>query len=229
MSNSDTRPILLVNGIGSNFDAQWRRTGLVEKLQAAGRTVIGVDLPGHGGSRDSVGRDAADLVADEASKHGSVDAIGFSAGGWAVLLAASERPALFNRVAALGVADMVLMNGVASDSMFKPVIDALRSGQPSENPIVSVVTHITADSGNDPKGVAGFLESSKRLIDVPGLGAIQAQVLVVEGGSDMAGPSSVVASSIPNAERVIVPGVDHFELPASEECIAAVESFVTAE
>jgi pimeloyl-ACP methyl ester carboxylesterase len=66
------RPVILINGMGSNFDSLWRRNGWVDKLQAAGRTVIAVDLPGHGASKDAVGRDAADLVLDEAAKHGSV-------------------------------------------------------------------------------------------------------------------------------------------------------------
>src|SRR4030081_1949707 len=93
------RPVILVNGMGSNFDSLWRRNGWVDKLAAAGRTAIGVDLPGHGASKDAVGRDAADLILDEAAKHGSVDAIGFSAGAWALLLAASEAPNLFEGIA----------------------------------------------------------------------------------------------------------------------------------
>src|SRR5882762_8516440 len=95
------RPVILINGMGSNFDSLWRRNGWVEQLEAAGRTVIGVDLPGHGSSKDAVGRDAADLILDEAAKFSSVDAIGFSAGAWALLLAASEQQDLFERIAVL--------------------------------------------------------------------------------------------------------------------------------
>src|SRR3981081_2239233 len=105
------RPVILINGMGSNFDSLWRRNGWVDKLAAAGRTAIGVDLPGHGASKDAVGRDAADLILDEAAKHGSVDAIGFSAGAWALLLAASEQPTLFERIAVLGAADMGMNAG----------------------------------------------------------------------------------------------------------------------
>ncbi|MEA2789945.1 MAG: hypothetical protein QOG73_2351, partial [Acetobacteraceae bacterium] len=32
------RPVVLINGMGSNFDSLWRRNGWVDKLQAAGRT-----------------------------------------------------------------------------------------------------------------------------------------------------------------------------------------------
>src|ERR1700722_6947147 len=97
-NTSSGRPVILINGMATNFESLWRRGGWVDNLEAAGRTVIGVDLPGHGASKDAVGRDAADLILDEAGKHVSVDAIGFSAGAWALLLAASEQPTLFDRI-----------------------------------------------------------------------------------------------------------------------------------
>src|SRR5882757_2252811 len=108
------RPVILINGMGSNFDSQWRRNGWVDKLEAAGRTVIGVDLPGHGTAKDAVERDAADLLLDEAAKHGPVDAIGFSAGAWALLLAASEQPNSFGRIVVLAAADNIMVGGMHS-------------------------------------------------------------------------------------------------------------------
>jgi len=105
-SHSSGRPVLLIHGFGSSTDSQWRQTGWVGDLEAAGRTVIGVDLPGHGASKDLTDRDAADLLLDEAAQHGSVDAVGFSAGSWALLAAASERPELFDRIAVLGATGM---------------------------------------------------------------------------------------------------------------------------
>src|SRR6267378_5985918 len=129
------RPVILINGMGSNFDSLWRRNGWVDKLAAAGRTVIGVDLPGHGASKDAVGRDAADLVLDEAAKHGSVDGIGFSAGAWALLLAASEQPGLFERIAVLGAADMMLTAGPGVEAHLQEMAEELRSTEPTDNPM----------------------------------------------------------------------------------------------
>src|ERR1700704_4807031 len=150
------RPVILINGMGSNFDSLWRRNGWVDKLQAAGRTVIGVDLPGHGASKDAVGRDAADLLLDEATRHGSVDAIGFSAGAWALLLAASEQPDLFERIAVLGAADAVMTGAMYTAAMNQPLIDALRSAEPTDNPMVTGLRAMIADAGNDPAAVAGY-------------------------------------------------------------------------
>ena len=226
-NSSSERPVLLIHGIATNTDALWRKTGWVDSLEASGRTVIGVDLPGHGASRDAVDRDAADLLLDEVAKHGSVDAIGFSVGAWALLLAASEQPAAFERIAILGAADMVLTGGMQAEAMQRPLIDALRStAEPTDNPMAMMIRAMIADSGNDRSSVADYLAASKRFATAEGLAGITAATLVVEGGSDMAGPSDLVAASIPKSERLVIEGVDHFEIPTNAECMSVVESFV---
>ncbi|MFE4831186.1 alpha/beta fold hydrolase [Streptomyces sp. NPDC056672] len=227
INTSPDRPVILISGIASNFETQWRRSGWVDRLEAAGRTVIGVDLPGHGTNTDAVGRDAADLILEEAAKHGSVDAIGFSAGAWALLLAASEQPALFERIAVLGAADAVLTGGLHHESMQQPVVEGLRSAEePAGNPMLSLLRSIIADAGNDREAVAGHLASSHRFVTVEGLGAVKAAVLVVEGGADMAGPSDLVAEKVPNATRFTVDGADHFDIPADQQCLEEVETFI---
>jgi pimeloyl-ACP methyl ester carboxylesterase len=234
MSNSSSagtaleRPVILINGMGSNFESLWRRNGWVDQLEAAGRTVIGVDLPGHGAAKDAVGRDAADLVLDEAAKHGSVDAIGFSAGAWALLLAASEQPDLFERIAVLAAADAVLTGGMHTEAMNQPLIDALRSGEPTDNPMVTLLRNVIADAGNDPETVAGYLASSKRFATVEGLAAIKAVALVIDGSGDGAGQSALVASTIPKAEHVTLDGADHFEIPTTAECRDTAVSFINS-
>jgi pimeloyl-ACP methyl ester carboxylesterase len=222
------RPVILINGMGSNFDSLWRRNGWVDQLEAAGRTVIGVDLPGHGASKDAVGRDAADLILEEAAKHGSVDAIGFSAGAWALLLAASEQPDLFGRIAALAAADAVLTAGLHSGAMNQPLIDALLSGEPTDNPMVTLLRGVIADAGNDPEAVAGYLASSKRFVTVEGLGLIKADALVIDGSADGAGQSELVAKTIPKAVHVTLDGADHFEIPGTTQCIDVTVSFINS-
>jgi pimeloyl-ACP methyl ester carboxylesterase len=226
-SSAPARPVILVNGMGSNFDSLWRRNGWVDKLAAAGRTVIGVDLPGHGASKDAVGRDAADLILDEAAKHGSVDAIGFSAGAWALLLAASEQPNLFERIAVLAAADAVLTGGMHTEAMNRPLIDALRSSEPTDNPMVTLLRGVIADAGNDPAAIADYLASSKRFVTVEGLSAIKADALVIDGSADGAGQSELVARTIPNAAHVTLDGADHFDIPGIAQCLDTAVSFIT--
>jgi pimeloyl-ACP methyl ester carboxylesterase len=220
------RPVILINGMASTFDSLWRRNGWVDKLEAAGRTVIGVDLPGHGASKDAVGRDAADLVLEEAVKHGSVDAIGFSAGAWALLLAASEQPDLFERIAVLGAADAVMTAGLHTPAMNQPIIDSLRSSEPTDNPMVSLLRGMIADSGNDPAAIADYLASSKRFVTVEGLSAIKADALVIDGSADGAGQSDLVAKTIPKAQHITLDGADHFDIPVVEQSLDSAVSFI---
>src|SRR3979411_2504102 len=218
-SSAPARPVILINGMGSNFDSLWRRNGWVDKLAAAGRTVIGVDLPGHGTSKDAVGRDAADLILDEAAKHGSIDAIAFSAGAWALLLAASEQPNLFERIAVLAAADAVLTSGMHTAAMNQPLIEGVRSSEPTDNPMATLLRGVIADAGNDPAAIADYLSASKRFVTVEGLGSVQADALVIDGSADGAGQSELVARTIPKAARVTLDGADHFDIPGIEQCL----------
>jgi pimeloyl-ACP methyl ester carboxylesterase len=220
------RPVILINGMGSNFDSLWRRGGWVDRLESAGRTVIGVDLPGHGASQDAVGRDAADLILDEAAKHGSVDAIGFSAGAWALLLAASEKPDQFERIAVLGAADAVMTGAMYTAAMNQPIIEGLRSTEPTENPMVMVIRAMIADAGNDPQAIAGYLASDKRFVSVEGLSRITADALVIDSSGDGAGQSDLVAETIPGAQHLTLEGPDHFEIPGVAQCVDATVSFI---
>ena len=220
------RPVILINGMGSNFDSLWRRNGWVDKLEAAGRTVIGVDLPGHGASQDAVGRDAADLILNEAAKHSSIDAIGFSAGAWALLLAASERPELFDRIAVIGAADAVMTHAMYTATINQPLIDGLRSTEPTDNPMVTVMRGMIADAGNDPGAIAGYLASDKRFVSVEGLSRIAADALVIDSSGDGAGLSDLVANTIPGAQHITLEGADHFEIPGVAQCIDATISFI---
>jgi pimeloyl-ACP methyl ester carboxylesterase len=190
--------------------------------------VIGVDLPGHGASKDAVGRDAADLILDEAVKHGSVDAIGFSAGAWALLLAASERPNLFGRIAVLAAADGVLTGGMHTEAMNRPIIESLRSSEPTDNPMVMLLRQVIAEAGNDPAAIADYLSADKRFVTVEGLASIKADALVIDGSADGAGQSELVARTIPKAARVTLDGADHFDIPGVGQCLDTTVSFINS-
>ncbi|WP_120006035.1 alpha/beta fold hydrolase [Nesterenkonia muleiensis] len=45
-------PIILIHGFASNTLFNWVKTGWLDPLMETGRSVISVDLPGHGASRD---------------------------------------------------------------------------------------------------------------------------------------------------------------------------------
>ncbi len=222
-------PVLLIHGVGSSFEHNWRAPGWVDLLAEQGRDVVGVELPGHGAEAacGAPDRDAADLILERAAGHAQVDAIGFSAGGFALMRAASREPDRFGRIALLGVADSGLGDSAGPGSMTADAIaDGLVSDGETEDQMARVIRRVVRTAGNDPAAVAGFVRSHQPRVTRAQLAQITAKVLVVEGMADVTGAADVITESIPDAGRVQLKGVDHFAIPNSFGCIDAVLSFL---
>src|SRR3954449_8157159 len=99
-------PVVLVHGWGGSFQSTWQDNGLTELLRDAGRTVIGVDLLGHGTAPKPHDPEAyADLTERvvEALPDGPVDALGFSMGAMTLLELAIRQPERISRLVLAGV------------------------------------------------------------------------------------------------------------------------------
>src|SRR3954471_83973 len=104
-------PVVLVQGMASSFDLNWRRTGLADLLADAGREVVPVDLLGHGSAPAPREPEAyADLTARvvEALPDGPGEAVGFSLGAHVLLEAARDAPGRFDRLVLAGIGDSLL-------------------------------------------------------------------------------------------------------------------------
>src|SRR5258708_8832078 len=101
--------VVLVHGLASSCERNWREPGWVDLPHEEGRPVIGVDLLGHGQAAKP--SEPAAYAALEQSigaalpPAGQVDAIGFSLGAQLLLRAASGSPARFRRIVLAGVGD----------------------------------------------------------------------------------------------------------------------------
>ena len=97
-------PVVLVHGMASSFDLNWRRTGLADLLADAGREVVAVDLLGHGSAPAPHEPEAyadlparvVDVLPDE-----PVDAVGFSLGARILLGLATRDAGRFRRLVVL--------------------------------------------------------------------------------------------------------------------------------
>lgn len=214
-------PVLLIHGVGSTFDHNWQQPGWVDLLHDAGREVIGVELPGHGAeaARGPADRDAARHLLDAAAPFGQVDAVGFSAGGYALMRAAVYEPDRFGRIALLGVGEAGLGEN-ANESGMRAIADALLAEEEPSGGMPLIIRRMCRANGNDRTAVATFLASHQPRVTSSDLSAISARTIVVQAEED--GPAGGVADAIPGAKYVFVKGVDHFGLPASFECIDAV-------
>jgi pimeloyl-ACP methyl ester carboxylesterase len=223
-------PVVLVHGWGGSFASTWQGPGWEALLEDAGRTVIGVDLLGHGTApkphdpaayADLTQRISAALPSDGSP----VDAIGFSLGAITLLTLASREPGRFGRIVVGGVGQNVVRR---DDSGTKAILAALRgTGDPAD--IGSqVFAHYASQRGNDAEALAAVLERERPPLDADALGRIACPVLVCLGTKDFAGPAEPLLALLPNARYVPLQGVDHFATPESFAFIDAALEFLDA-
>ncbi|MCU1657573.1 MAG: hypothetical protein JWO57_2229 [Pseudonocardiales bacterium] len=216
-------PVVLVHGVGSSFEHNWRNTGWVDLLTGEGRSVVGVELPGHGREPGRPSDDPANRVLAQCPAGEPVDAVGFSAGGHAVLAAAARAPGAFRRLAVLGVAIPNAGRGPTSADAIADDLDS--EAEPPEGP-TRVIRRLVATAGNDPHAVAQFIRARRPALSLEDLAHISLPTLVVIGEHDFVGPADDMVAALPSATLVTLPGVDHFATPTDFRCIDAVLRFL---
>jgi pimeloyl-ACP methyl ester carboxylesterase len=217
-------PVVLVHGFASNFEHDWRRTGWVDILEAEGRTVLGVDLPGHGPAAGETGLTPMEAVQAVAGA-GPVDAIGFSAGGHALLGAAAGHPETFRRVALLGVGSL---DDNTAESRASGLAAELESDEEPVDQFGRIIWRLAESSGNDRRVLARVLRSDRGERPTrEALRGLELPVLLVVGDQDVTGSGRELAGMLPRARLLVLRGVDHFATLGDLRCIEAVVEFLT--
>jgi len=219
-------PVLLIHGVGSSFQHNWVEPGWVELLTESGREVVGVELPGHGKAAAVIEPEtnAAERIIDAAAAAGVVDAVGFSAGGYALIAAVAARPELFRKTALMGISDQ----GLTADRQGRDRVAELFTTDEVDlnNPMAVVIHRLIRTAGNEPKLVARFMASEQPRPTWAAVAGITAHTLVVEGSEDASGTAEQLASTIPGAQHVVLKGVDHFAIPSDFHGMHSVLSFL---
>lgn len=219
-------PVVLVHGFASSFERNWREPGWVDLLADMGRTVIPVDLPGHGDAPKphdpeayaDLARTLAGLIPDE-----PVAAVGFSMGARTVLSLAARQPHRFTRIVAGGVGGNLLE---AQDTT--ALAAAIESGEEPSHPLGAAFVRFAHTPGNDPRALAACMRRVAPALTAAELGAIGCPVLVVVGDRDPAAPAEPLAALMPDARVVTVRNVDHLGLPKAFPFIDATLQFLDA-
>lgn len=218
-------PVVLVHGWGGSFHSTWKQSGFADLLEDAGRTVIGVDLLGHGSAPKPHDPDAySDLTARvlEAAPSTPCDFVGFSLGAMTVLRLAIEHPDRVGSLVLAGIGRNVLES--SDTTSHRMIIDALRAEEtgagliddgeagPANN-VARMFVQYADGPDNDRIALTAVLECARPAFTPEELARVRCPVLVVIGSDDFAGPGEPLVQLLPEARLVTLPRVDHFATP----------------
>jgi pimeloyl-ACP methyl ester carboxylesterase len=221
-------PVLLVHGWGGSFESTWQENGFTELLRDAGRTVIGVDLLGHGAAPKPQDPEAYhDLTARvvESLPDTPVDAIGFSLGAITLLQLAVVQPHRFNRLVLAGIGRSLFDT---DDSRTHRIVAALEGhGDPDDN-LARMFVQYASQPGNDIGALTAVMKRPRPAMQPELLATATCPTLVVIGDRDFAGPGQPLVDALPNATLRTLPNVDHFATPEAFGFIDAALEFLDA-
>ena len=207
----DTRPpVLLVHGFASNARVTWEGTGWIRALQDAHRSVIDLDLRGHGDSDKPVDADAyaperlgRDLVAVlDSAEAEVVDVVGYSMGNRVVSALAELAPERVRRV---------VIGGAGPDELFASwdLDDAravLLRDDSARNPVIEQVLRPAIAAGADREALLACIEGvSGSPLVIPG----DIPALFVAGEDDPVPRGARELALDWGADYVSIPGRDH--------------------
>lgn len=209
-------PILLIHGFASSLRINWVNPRWVDTLTRAGRRVVAFDNRGHGRSQkfydpqayrsDLMARDAANLLTHLAIER--ADVMGYSMGARISAFLALGRPELVRSLVLGGLGDR-LVHGAAlpvgvAEAMEAPSIDALT------DPTQRMFRAFADQTKSDRAALAACIRGARQSLTEAGVARIRAPTLVAVGTRDaVAGDPRSLASMMPNAAVLDIPGRDH--------------------
>lgn len=221
-----SNPIVLVHGFATSSARTWRDNGWVDLLGDSGRTVVPIDLLGHGEApkpHDPAAYDDLEKHVADQMPEGPVDAIGFSLGARVLLTLATQDPSRFGRLVLTGVGAN-LLRSEGSEIIVKAIEG---EGDPS-NPVVQYFAGLAQHPESDRAALAACLRSRRPPLTPEALAKVDLPVRVVIGDKDFAGPGEPLVELLPQGELVTLRGVDHFATPKDFGAIDAALDFLGA-
>lgn len=224
-------PVVLLHGFASDAEEDFLATGWAEALTASGRSVIAIDLPGHGespaiGSPDdatttAVVRAVLEAVAAHAPE-GPVDVIAYSLGA----RLAWELPAASDRVRRL------VLGGLSPMEPFGAVdpaaLEAALGGAEPAHPLVGFMAMMISAPDRDTASLARLIPGLTSEPFAPERGGPRVPTLLVAGAEDqMTEGVDDLAAALADARLVRVPG-DHRGALDSAEFRAEAIGFLSA-
>ena len=214
MAPSENVPVLLLHGWAGSFRDTWQKPGIDALLGDIGRTVIGLDLLGHG-SQDkphdpqAYSRLPEWLLENIEPDHPVVDAVGFSLGALTLLRAVILQPHRFRRIVLAGIGDGVFEK--AQPNANQRIVDALEGRAPEDDTFARMFSQYGHQPGNDLLALTAIMKRppSEPVLEAE-LRSLNHEVLVVIGDKDFTFPAERLASAFTNGKLAVLKNTDHF-------------------
>jgi pimeloyl-ACP methyl ester carboxylesterase len=234
IDEGEGEPLLLIHGFASNIAANWVDPGWVRTLTQSGRRVIAYDNRGHGRSEKLYDPDVygAPLMAEDGRRlldHLGImraDVLGYSMGARIAAFLTLAHPERV-RGLILGGLGINMVRGVVGSG---PIAKAL------EAPRIEDVTNDTARSfrafaeqtKSDLKALAACIRGPREKITPERLATIAVPTLIAVGSNDViAGSGAELATLIPGAQFLDIPGRDHMRAVGDATFKQGVLDFLT--
>jgi pimeloyl-ACP methyl ester carboxylesterase len=212
--------VVLVHGFATSAEENWRRLGWYGAFERRGARVVALDLRGHGRSEkpheasaygvEAMAGDVAALMDHLGIER--ADLMGYSLGARLAAMAATAHP---GRVATLilGGVGARLLEPREVEPGAMTMAEAMWTPEPSAIPDATLrgFRQFADNQGEDRLALAACSEGLANSMANIAFDAIRAPTLVVAGSrDDLAGSPDALATIIPGAKAVTLPGCDHF-------------------
>ena len=231
--NSANPPLIMVHGWGGSHQETWQKSGVEQLLTESGRTVIGVDLLGHGTAAKPHDPAAYSDISEPIRKAigartSTVDAVGFSLGAIALLHAATFNPNYFRRLMLVGIGNGVLDEHDPNET--QRIVSGIDGTCATDDVLAMQFGNYAKKSTNDPGALkAVLLRPRSKPFESIDLKKISARVSVVIGNRDFVLPADRLVESFENCELTILNNCDHFATPENFGFIDQLLEFFSAE
>ncbi|MGQ4273059.1 alpha/beta fold hydrolase [Terrihabitans sp. B22-R8] len=209
-------PVLLIHGFASNLQTNWSGTGWIKALVDAGYRVVAFDHRGHGDSAkiyDSSRYSIRDMALDALTLLDRLnikraDIIGYSMGARVGALMAIEHADRVRSLVIGGMGDR-LFEGAPKSAEIAEALEAAHRDDVSD-PYARTFRVFAEATKSDLAALAAVIRSPRMPLLPEQLAQIGCPVLIAVGTEDdVAGSSAKLASCIPGAQVLDVPGRDH--------------------
>jgi pimeloyl-ACP methyl ester carboxylesterase len=225
-------PVVLAHALASHTEANWRASGWIDRLVAAGRSVVALDLRGHGRSDrpHEVSAYGAALYGDVARllDHLGIeraDFVGHSLGAWVGLGLLAAHAERIRACALLGCGWQGLDR--AHNLFLADALDGGSCQDPSRKWHSEAMLRLSDILGNDRKALAALLRSDWA-IPIERVLNNRRPVLLLSGASDSYVPApEEMRRRIGSSTTRVIPGANHLTVLEHPDAVPAVLAFLS--